>query len=539
MCVVADEVELGRAAFERGAWSEAYAHLHSQESLDQDDLERLGVAAHLVGACRASELAWERAHRLAATRGDPDRGARCAFWLGFDLLLRGEAARANGWIARADRLAQEAPEGAAAGYVLLPRFLGMLAAGDAAAALELAEAITARAHRTMDADLLAFGLLCHGEALIAGGALIEGISRLDEVMVAVTTGEVSAITTGIIYCAVIDACMHAHDLRRAGAWTDALSTWCDADSGMVPHRGECLVHRSQVLMARGAWDDAAVEAERARAHLADPEHPALGEALYQQGELHRVRGELADAEAAYRGASLHGRQPTPGFALLRLAQRRTDAAAANARRMLHETRFDPHRATILAAVVEILVAARALDEATTAADELAERATGSTTDQLPAMASTARASLLLASGQVATAGDTLHDAIALWHRLDMPFEEARARALMSRVCEALGDVDAAELERDAAIATFQALGARIEIERMQAGAPESGLTGRECEVLRLVATGCTNREIASQLHISEHTVARHLQNIFVKLGVSSRAAATAYAYEHRIVDRIV
>jgi DNA-binding CsgD family transcriptional regulator len=533
---VAGTIKRGRDAFTRRAWAEAYTLLAAGAPEQADDLERLATAAHLVGHDDESARAWERAHHACVALGDPDRAARCAFWLALALLLRGEVARAQGWLARAERLVEDGRDGGVAvGFLRVPVLLGALGDGDAGRAHEIGGEIVSLAERHHDRDLLALGLLGTGQASLALGDVAGGLTLLDEAMVSVTAGEVSPIPTGIVYCAVIEACMDVFDLRRAAEWTDALHRWCSSQPDLVPYTGQCLVHRSQVLQAHGAWDEAVTEAERARRRLSDTAHPALGLALYQQGELHRVRGELADAEAAYRGASLHGRQPTPGFGLLRLAQRRTDDAVANARRMLHETRFDPDRATILAAVVEILVAAGALDEATTAADELGERATESTTDQLPAMASTARASLLLASGQVATAGDTLHDAIALWHRLDMPFEEARARALMSRVCFALGDVDAAELERDAALATFQALGARTEIERMQAGARESGLTGRECEVLRLVATGCTNREIASQLHISEHTVARHLQNIFVKLGVSSRAAATSYAYEHRIV----
>jgi DNA-binding CsgD family transcriptional regulator len=530
-----DRAESGRNAFERGAWREAFAQFGDQERLDQGDLERLAIAAHLVGEARASELAWERAHRLAAGAGDADRAARCAFWLGFDLLLRGEEARAGGWLARAERLADEAPGGAAAGFLLLPAFLATLGAGDPAPALELAARMAALGRDADDNDLLAFGLLCQGEALLVLGDLHEGMKCLDEAMVSITTGEVSPIPTGVIYCAVIDACMHASDLRRAAAWTEALSAWCATDPSLVPYRGQCLVHRAQVLIARGVWEEAAVEAERARAHLADAAHPALGDALYQQGELRRLRGELGDAEVAYRAASRHGREPIPGFGLLRLAQGRAAAAAASARRMLDETRTDPDRPTILAAVVEILVAADELDEAATACDELDARVASGGTEVLTAMASTARASLLLTRGEAAAAAGPLRGAIRLWRSLDMPYEEARARALMARLCTELGDGDAAELERDAALGTFEALGARTELARLGASPDTTPLTGREREVLRLVATGLTNRDVATELVISEHTVARHVQNIFTKLGLSSRAAATAYAYEHGLV----
>ncbi len=527
--------ESGRAAFARGAWREAFERLQQPETLDEADIERLAVAAQLVGEQRASEAAWERAHREAAARGDLDRAARAAFWLGFDLLLRGEEARASGWLARAERIAADAPNGSAAGLLLLPQFLGAVGNGALDEALDLAIRRCRRGRDAADDDLLGFGLLCEGEALAARGQVREGMRRLDEAMVTITAGDVSPITTGVIYCAVIDACMHANDFKRASAWTAALSSWCESDPSLVPFRGQCLVHRSQVLMAHGAWTEARHEAERALARLAEPPHPALGDALYQQGELARLRGDLQSAEASYRAASRYGREPNPGFALLRLAQGRADTAAGAARRMLVETRTDRSRSAILAAVVEILLRTGAADEAVDACDELDERAEMVGTELVSGMALTARGALLLAQGDAADAAIRLRSAIANFRSLEMPFEQAKAQTLLAEACAILGDHDAAQLEREAARDAFTSLGAEVELSRLAGRAPRSTLSDRECQVIRLVAAGRTNREIAGELVISEHTVARHVQNIFAKLGISSRAAAIAYAYEHRIV----
>ena len=532
---MADPAELGRAAFTRGAWGEAFEQLRGVETLQQDDIERLAVAAQLVGQRDASELAWERAHRLAASRGDCDRAARAAFWLGLDLLLRGEAVRAGGWLARAERSAAEAPDGSAAGLLLVAPFLNALGGGAFDDALELATQMVARGRDLRDDDLLTFGLLCHGEALIALGRVHDGMRWLDDAMVSITAGEVSPFATGVIYCAVIGACMRACDMKRASAWTEALSAWCESDPSLVPFRGQCLVHRSQVYMAGGAWDAAREEAERALVYLAEPPHPVLGEALYQQGELARVRGELEFAEKAYRAASRQGREPLPGFALLRLAQGRSEAAASSARRMLVETHADPNRAVILAAVVEILVRTGDPDEASTACVELEGRVEAGGNEMLSAMALTARGTLSLARRDAASAAGSLRAAIAQWRSVDMPYERARAQILMADACRLLGDDDAADLEREAALATFESLGARTDLARVVQPTATTPLTERECDVIRLVAAGRTNRDIARELVISEHTVARHLQNIFVKLGISSRAAATAYAYEHHIV----
>lgn len=534
-----DDVELGRLAFERRAWREACARLGAVSGLVAEDLERLAVAAYLAGDDEASARAWEGARTAFVAGDEPARAATCGFWLGLARLFRGEVAPAQGWFARAARDVEAAGSDCSArGLLLLPRFLEALD-DDADAAVVLAEQIVAIAHRCGDPDLLALGLLGRGQAALASGRMRDGMRLFDEVMVSVTTGEVSPIPAGIVYCGVIEACMDAFDVRRASEWTDALHEWCASQPDLVPYQGQCLVHRSQVFQARGAWAEAVVEAEQARRRLAEPPHPALGAALYQQGELHRLRGEFDAAEAAYRRASAYGHEPAPGFALLRAAQGRLAAASTAVRRMLEESSDRLSRAGILAAAVEILLAEERLDAAHAASEELTALAAARQLPLLDAVAWYATGCVLLAEHAPQAALRALRDAARRWRELSMPFEEARARVHIARACRALGDADAAALELDVAIAVFERVGARPDLARATqltgAGGAAGALTGRECEVLRLLAAGKSNRSIASDLTISEHTVARHVQNIFTKLGLSSRAAATAYAYEHHLI----
>ena len=529
----------GRAAFARRAWGEARALLSGTGPLEVEDLERLAIAAHLVGRDEESAQTWERAHVEALRRGDVDRAVRGAFWLGFGLLLRGEVAQASGWLARGERLVEGSGcEGAGRGFLLVPEFLFALDRSDHATAHALTQEILAVAERFEDRDLMALGVLGHGQVALAAGQTGRGMRLLDEAMISAATADLSPIVAGILYCAVIEACMDLFDLRRAAEWTEAMHRWCAAQPDLVPYRGHCLVHRSQVLQYCGAWADAEVEAQRARRALSDPAHPALGLAFYQLGELHRLRGELDDAERAYRAASAQGREPAPGFALLRLAQGSITAAVAAIRRMLEESRGRLTRPTVLAAAVEVQLAAGDRDAARASADELGKIADSVDTPLLRAIADHAIGTIMLAGGDAPAALAALRRACAGWQALGMPYDVARARVQVALTCRALGDVDAAGMELDAARSTFERVGARPDLARVieltRPGRP-APLTARECEVLRLVATGGTNREIAMALVISEHTVARHVQNIFAKLGVPSRAAATAYAYEHGLV----
>lgn len=536
-------LERGRQSYARRAWAETYEQLSAAEAerpLELEDLELLATAAYLTGRDGDCGEIWERAHSQCLSLGDVARAARCAFWLAFGLMNKGEMARAGGWLARAQKLIDENElDCAERGYLLVPMALGCVEAGDFAGALDKFVEAFAIGERFRDHDLVAFGLLGRGQTLIGLGARAEGLAVLDEVIVAVTAGEVSPLVVGLVYCGAIEACQETFDLRRAKEWTAALSHWCDAQPDLVHYRGQCLVHRAEIMAFHGAWPDAAEEVQLACERLSG--EPAIGAAFYQQAELHRLRGHFADAEDAYRLASQWGREPQPGLALLRLAQGQGDAAQAAIRRVVDETEGSVARSRLLGPYVEIMLAAGDVASARQGADELCEIAAVLDALFLHALAAHATAAVLLAEGEARAALPVLRKAWAAWRDLEAPYEAARVRLLIGLACEALGDRDTAEMEIDAARLGFQQLGAATDLAKVEAlarKAPASGpqgLTAREIEVLALVAKGKTNREISAGLVISEHTVARHVQNIFAKLGVSSRTAAGAFAFEHGLV----
>jgi DNA-binding NarL/FixJ family response regulator len=513
-------------------WSSVYADLSGRaDELAPGELDQLAVAAYLLGRDDESVRAFERAHAGHAAAGDVRLAARSAYWLAVTLILRGEMAPGGGWMARAARLAEEVDDDEVRALLLVPDLLGALDSGDAARADAVTCQMLELSAASQDPDVLAITHLSRGQALLLGGAGRDAMNLFDEVMVGVMAGEVSPIPAGLAYCIVVDCCMQACDVRRASEWTDALSRWCDAQPDLVPYRGQCLVHRSQVLQFRGAWDEAIEEAAHAERHLSDPPHPALGMALYQQGELRRLRGDYAGAEGFYRSASAHGRDPRPGLALLRMAQGKTDAAAATLERMLGESELQLDRAVVVVAAVDVLLAVGDLASARAAADELAAIAGAGDVALLHAMSDYASGCIASDAG---TALVALRRSLAAFRELGSSYDEARVRVKIAGVCAALGDVDTQSIELDAARDVFTRLGAAPDLAALGGRAPADDLpiTDREVEVLKLVAKGMTNREIAAALVLSEHTIARHLQNIFLKLGVSSRSAATAYAYEN-------
>jgi DNA-binding NarL/FixJ family response regulator len=547
MPAAADILDRGRESFGRHAWADAFAALSAADAkapLEPEDLVRLATAAYLVGRDDDSTGGWERAHHQFLGRGDVELAARSAFWLGFLLLGGGQLERGGGWMARIRRLldAEGGRDCVEEGYLLFAIGMRSIIQGDLTTAYAEFSQAAEIGDRFRDADVVTLARHGQGRALIRLGRSAEGMALLDEVMVAVTTGEVSPIVIGDVYCSVIQACQESFDLRRAQAWTAALSHWCAAQPDLVPYRGQCLLHRAEIMQLHGAWQDATEEVRRASERLAQrPGKAAVGAAFYQRGDLHRLRGEFAQAEECYRQASRCGREPQPGLALLRLAQGQVDAAQAAIRRAADEAEGLLPRSRLLPAQVEIMLAAGDVDAARAAADEMSVMADDLDAPLLRALATHAQGAVLVAAGDAHSALAALRRAWAAWQELEAPHEAARARALIGLACRALGDDDTAEMELDAARWAFQELGALPDVARMDglsrkaAAASTCGLTAREIQVLRLVAEGKTNRSIAGDLFLSEKTIARHVSNIFGKLSVSSRAAATAYAYEHDLM----
>jgi DNA-binding CsgD family transcriptional regulator len=542
---VLDALGAGREAYRTRAWGQAYAQLSAADALDPlgfDDLVLLAQAAELIGRHEDTDAVAERAHREAIRVGDLPGAARAAFWLGFGLIARGEHARGGGWVARAARLIDEGQlDCVEAGYVLLPGALQGLDDGHATESLAAFKEATRIAERFGDRDLATLGRLGQGQAHIDLGDLDRGVTLLDEAMVAVTADEVSPTVVGIVYCATIEACHRIFDLRRAQEWTAALTRWLDAQPELQPFRGRCMLYRAELLQFHGAWQDAAEQTQIAYERLSQPPpEAAVAEAIYQQGDLHRLRGQFEAADEAYRKASQQGRPPEPGRALLRLAQGDPDAALAMIRRALDETADRLGRVRLLGACVEIALAAGDAAMGHTASAELTGTAGASRAPLLRAMSTQAEGAVALADGDANAAIATLRRAWSQWRGLEAPYEAARVRVLIGQACRALGDEDTAAIEYETARQVFVELGAVPEVARVDAlsrpghatsGGPD-GLTAREVEVLKLVAAGLTNRAIAERLVISDKTVARHVSNIFTKLDLSSRSAATAYAYEH-------
>jgi DNA-binding NarL/FixJ family response regulator len=477
--------------------------------------------------------ALERAHNAYVSSGDTARAARLTWWIGHNALFRGQVARAGGWFSRGQRLVEEiGTDCVERGYMLIPLWLNQMGRGDHKAGYATAVEVETIATRFGDADLLWLARDDQGRALVNLGEVAKGLRLVDEALIVAASGELSPIVTGIVYCNTIAYCRDAFELRHVQEWTQALTVWCERQPEMIAHNGLCFVHRAEMTQLRGNWAEAMDQAREAAERFTQGalNQIAHGQALYRQGEIYRLRGEFSKAENAFKEASGLGYDPQPGMALLRLAQGKKEAAAAAIRRAVAERTQPLERVAVLPAYVEITVAAGELDRASAACNDLDEITQVQSTEALRAIAANERGRLSLAQGDPGKALEWLRRAVGLWHSLQAPYEVARAKVLIADACRELGDDDSAALELEAARDAFERLDAKPDLARL--GASTHRLTQRELEVLRLVATGKSNRQIATSLTISEHTVARHVQNIFAKTGVTSRTEAGAFAHEH-------
>jgi DNA-binding NarL/FixJ family response regulator len=549
-----DSLLLGRSAFARKAWVDARNHLTAADAaapLAAGDLELLATAAYLTGHDEASVDVWTRAHTSFLQDGDAARAARCVFWIVLELINRGAQAPAMGWLQRAFQFLDEidCPE---QGMLLVLRARNEARQGNRQASAESARAAAELADRFDDPELAVLSGLSLAHARARAGHSTEAAMLLDELMVAVTVGNVSPIAVGVVYCAMIEACQAIHDVARAREWTAALSRWCESQPDLVPFRGQCQVHRCEILRLSGDWSRAIAEVEQAcawmtesAARLAPSSSGAgtstftypIGAAHYERAEVYRMRAEFSRAEDAYRLANEFGHSPEPGLALLRLAQGRADAAAVTIRRLLAEGGNPGARARLLSAAVEVLLAVDDRPAAGAAEAELTELACAQGSAYLRALSAQAAGGILLANGEPAAALRQLRTAWMTWQELEAPYDAARVRVLLALGCRALGDQESAGLELDAARRVFERLEAGHDIaivDRLvqSPGRATGGLTARERDVIRLIATGITNRVIAERLGISERTVDRHVSNILRKLDLPSRSAASAYAVEH-------
>jgi DNA-binding CsgD family transcriptional regulator len=541
-----NELERGRQHYAARAWARAFEALSladRAEPLAADDLEKLAWSAGLSGHEPEHRKHLERLYQACVEASEGTRAGRAAFWLGFRLAILGETASASGWLSRAQRLADDAgTDCVVTGYLLIAEVRRRFVAADYEGAYAAAVRAAEIGERCGEREIVVFARSLQGRIRVRQGMVDAGLPLLDESMLCVTQGETSPAITGIMYCAALSTCNSIYALDRSREWTSALARWCEQQPELVPFTSECMVHRAEVLRLDGAWPEALDEARRAGEHVgARVDFGAAGEAAYQQGEIHRLRGALPEAEESFRKANENGRDPHPGLALLRLAQNRADQAVTSIRRVAKAHTEPLARARFLPAMVEILLAAGDVDGANEACVDLENTAHQFKTDLLGAIAAQARGDVELARGDAEAAVRSSKHAFGVWQQAGAPYEAAKARVTMARACRALGDEDGAALELAAARQVFERLGASPDVAAIDAlgsrgpSRRDHPLSARELEVLRLVAAGKTNKDIARELHLSGKTVDRHMSNIFAKLNVPTRTAAAAYAYDHGLV----
>lgn len=533
-------LERGRAAVADRHWREALERLtearaERADGLAAPDLELLANAAFLRGQTAVAIEAMTSAHDMFLAQDDTVGAARTAGWLALELLELGDLPLSGTWISRGVRLVGRLDDADSVGgrVALVPAALTGLFVGNFEEAMRKFDEIAAVADRTGDRELAAHAVFGRSKCLTTLGRTAEGLPGLDRAMSAVAEGYVSPNWTCVFFRVVLDVAHEVFDLDRAHRWTAAFDRWCREQPDLIAYSGQSHAYVGQLLLIHGEWAEASAAAHRAEERLRAGDFTAAYVANHLLAELHRLRGEFRAAELHYRRAAETGWDPQPGLALLRIAQGENSEAQSMIRHAVSGA-DEGTRRRLLPALVEVELAAGDVDAARRAADDLGALSRSSPTPMLVALAGAATARVLMAAGEADRGLEAVDAALSAWSALGAPYEVARCRVVRGRIQRELDRADAALADVEAARKVFTELGAGpalAEANGILGIRTNSALTEREVEVLRLVSTGLTNRGIANRLSLSEKTVARHLSNIFGKLGLSSRAAATAYAYE--------
>ncbi|HEU5170071.1 MAG TPA: tetratricopeptide repeat protein, partial [Gemmatimonadales bacterium] len=447
----------------RAEWRDAYAGLtaaNAAGALEAEDLERLAEAAWWLADGQTCMRAREQAYRRYVQRGEPRAAAAVALALAEDHFHRLARSVGQAWLRRAERHLGGLPEVSEHGWLHRLRMVVALEMErNPREAMEHADQALDIARRLGDTDLEALAIQDRGRILVALGRVADGMALIDDAMTAASAGELTPRTTGRTYCNMISTCERLGDYGRAAEWHDAAYRWSEphADSGFP---GICRVHRAGILRLRGALPEAEREARRAAEELADFLTDTAGEAFYELGEIRLRMGDHPAAEAMFAEAHTRGRDPQPGLALLRLAQGNCEAVRSMIERSLGEPGLAAlDRAKLLPALVQIGVACGAVDAAAAGASELEAITTTYTAPGLVASAALACGTVELARGGAEGALAHLRRARRIWSEIDLPFELAQTRLLLSQAYSALGDRDEAAMEERAALAIMSRIGA--------------------------------------------------------------------------------
>lgn len=496
----------------------------------------------MVGRRRGTMFdARERAYRLYRDRGDVRGAARLALWLVWDsLAFRGDTAVAAGWIERARRLLE--------GHERTPEYGWLLAREGEVSLFRKHDPLTAQKNAVHAAELgrqlrdraLEFtGLALEGLARVSAGDVNLGMRRLDEAAAAATAGEVKELhAVGIVCCWQIFACERVRDFERAAQWCSRLEDFTSRWP-LRPLSAVCRTNYAGVLIWRGKWAQAE-EALLSAARDLDATRPAQTvQAIARLGELRLRQGQLDEAERLFELSNTQFGSRL-GRAALMLERGDSTASVNELERILAFVGADER--TLLASALELLVRAKTEQGdqagATRALDGL--RSIGETLGSTPMAGAVTMADGIVARryGTAQEATRAFARAADLYELCGAPFEAAQARFALAQALAEAGDRAAAAREARLARDAFHGLGARLYEERaaqwldpvpVASSSGGSRLTARQSEILRLVAQGLSNPEIAARLDLSEHTVKRHVANLFTRLRLSSRAAAAAYA----------